>query len=124
MINYDKHKNNKVFCPVPWVHVALRSDGNVTPCCKWDNTDQPIYNDYMYDPFGAFNSKNTLTFRERIEKGIKSIGCTQCYVEEEVGKESLRQRIIKNVSALAPSAREQMFSSPQIRFLELTPKSS
>ena len=119
MIDYDKHKNNDVFCPVPWVHVALRSDGNVTPCCKWSNTDQPIYEDYTYDPFGAFNSKNTLAFREQLEKGIKSIGCNQCYVNEEVGKESLRQRIIKIISSQTPSAREQIFASPQIRFLEL-----
>lgn len=119
MIDYEKHKNNKVFCPVPWGHVALRSDGDVTPCCIW-NKDQLIYEDYTYDPLGAFNSKNTLAFREQIEKGIKSIGCKQCYANEEVGKESFRQQIIKTVFSLTPSVREQIFASPQIRFLELS----
>ena len=73
MIDYEKHKNNKVFCPVPWGHVALRSDGDVTPCCIW-NKDQLIYEDYTYDPLGVFNSKNTLAFREQIEKGLKRNG--------------------------------------------------
>ena len=104
-LNLNKYftMNNKLpACVAPWVNTYEWSDGTITPCCEWD-----AKSDY------AIKSPTHMSFEERFKhpsmetiksdlltKSIKDIkGCNNCYRNELVGTESMRQdldRMIKH----------------------------
>jgi len=79
-------------CAAFWHHTNIRSDNRVFPCCRFK------------DPVDTFNGDTrTILFsdsyenlREQSNNNVPIVGCEKCYHEEQLGKESLRQKFNKD----------------------------
>lgn len=75
-------------CAAFWHHTNIRSDNRVFPCCRFK------------DPVDTFNGDvSTILFsnsyenlRKQSSNNVPIAGCEKCYHEEQLGKESLRQK--------------------------------
>lgn len=46
-ITYDSRKESKISCLIPWMHITIRPNGNIFPCCRIGD-DNPDGNDLSY----------------------------------------------------------------------------
>lgn len=86
-------QNNKTpsntFCVLPWLHMATRTWGAITPCC----VAEPLEDNLNTVTFSeAWNAKSIKKLRQTMLKGDKSPLCQRCYNEEDVGMDSYRIR--------------------------------
>ena len=85
---------SKTFCVMPWINVSTDPDGTIKPCCisrdvikKSDGTPYNLGHDKIED---FFNSPDFVNIREKMLKGEKVDGCSQCYQLEDYGLQSKR----------------------------------
>jgi hypothetical protein len=102
-------KNSKTFCILPFIHIQVKPNGQIKPCCRFDfvhddyiNKDWNPTQDNNYHTFNRFNVSNgsTLTeamtsylwedIRQRMLNGEKVSGCRKCYAEEALHDRSMR----------------------------------
>ena len=77
------------FCVLPWLHMATRTYGAVTPCC----VGEPLGENLNQTTFSeAWNSPSLRALRKRMLKGKTSSLCQKCYEEEAAGVASHRVR--------------------------------
>ena len=90
-------KNNTdispTFCILPWLHLATRTWGGVTPCCVGEPIGENLNNTVFSK---AWNSPSLKNLRKMMLKGKKSPICERCYNEEKVGIASHRVRSNKH----------------------------
>lgn len=81
---------------MPWVHLHVSQNGNVIPCCQ-----APPHKVHR---FGNVNEQSISeiwkgeaidTFRKKMLNGEKDHRCKQCYIKEEQGFKSLREKTNK-----------------------------
>lgn len=82
---------NKTLCSAFWNHTNIRSGDRIFPCCRFK---------YPVDRFQGFTedvlfSEAYQELRSKSQSGTPIKGCEKCYLEEELGKESLRQQFNK-----------------------------
>ena len=85
--------NNKAlsptFCVLPWLHLATRTWGDITPCC----VGEPLGENLNKTDFStAWNSPSIRKLRRAMLKGKASSVCQRCYDEEKTGIASHRLR--------------------------------
>lgn len=102
------------FCILPFIHLETRSDSFVSRCCmsqefyKKDNGEFfTLSKDTLSD---VWNSEDIKTLRKQLLSGEKPSGCSFCWKEESIGKESKRIRENK---------RWGCESNPSLKFLDL-----
>jgi len=90
---------NKTFCPIPWVHQAVKNNGNFRICCQANVTEnQGIVRKENGAPFNAsidsiddaYNSELLKRIRLNMLNGEWNPECERCKIEEEAGLESRR----------------------------------
>lgn len=81
----------KHICAYPWAGAAVRPDGTILPCCKFDH-DKEFGNVADQDPR---NSRPWIQLREKMLAGETIKNCNACYLEEQSDIESLRQQSLK-----------------------------
>lgn len=91
----DNYKLPDTVCAVPWMHLEIRSNGNITPCCMTEgivigNVDDTSIND-------AFHSTKLEKFRQALLSGSKPVECNRCWKNEERGLVSIRMHNIKRL---------------------------
>lgn len=76
--------NSKTWCPVPWIHQQIRSNGEVRICCFSLETgsDFNVRKDSLDD---AFNSDIIKRVRKNMLNGEWDPVCGKCKQEEEMG---------------------------------------
>lgn len=79
------------FCVLPWMHLYVGPDSNVLPCCVADQkfpmgsiNDQPVA--------GILKSTKFNQLRKNMLEGRQSKECSRCYLKEDSGMISERQR--------------------------------
>ena len=75
------------FCLAPFVHALVHTDSTMRPCCYNGMPSEHTYNNYVE----WWNSGDMKTLRHDLYNGVKNAGCSQCWREEEQGKDSLRK---------------------------------
>lgn len=88
------NSDNGSICSAFWRHTNIRGDDRVFPCCRFK------------EPVGHFDgnivkildSKEYQELRRASLAGEKIEGCSKCYHEESLGKESLREQFNQNYS--------------------------
>ena len=70
------------FCILPWLHLATRTWGGVTPCCVGEPLGENL-NDTTFSK--VWNSSAMKNLRKMMLKGEESSICKRCYNEEKVG---------------------------------------
>ena len=88
---------NKTFCVIPWVHVAISTSGSFRPCCtiSYSKDDYKegercggfesthyIYKEKIED---VWNSDTYRNFRKKMLNGERISACSRCYREESAG---------------------------------------
>lgn len=90
----------KVFCPIPWIFQAVRSNGDLRVCCQANVTknkgvirkeDGTAFNAGLDNLEEARNAELMKTIRSNMLRGIWSEECQRCKKEEENGLVSRRQ---------------------------------
>ena len=89
-ITKNKEKTiSPTFCILPWLHMATRTWGDVTPCC----VGEPLKDNLNKSTFSkTWNSKSLRQLRKAMLKGQESPLCQRCYDEEKVNIASHRVR--------------------------------
>ena len=69
------------FCILPWIHMATKTGGDVTPCCVspplgGENLNEKSFSD-------VWNGQAMKDLRKKMLQGKKSLLCTKCYKEED-----------------------------------------
>lgn len=78
---------NKTICSAFWNHTNIRGGDRVFPCCRFK---QPIQK-FDGNVGAVLHSDEYAKLRHDSTKGIAIAECQKCYMEEELGKKSLRQ---------------------------------
>ena len=78
-------------CPAPFSQVSVRTDGRISPCCKF-NKDLKTKDDESLS--SVFFNKNFSEVREKMKKGIKLPECRECWENENSGTVSLRNHYL------------------------------
>jgi radical SAM protein with 4Fe4S-binding SPASM domain len=93
VINNDgRFKDDGVFCAMPWVHLHVTQNGNVTPCCQAPWGDEAKLGDVNTSTIKEiWNGKPFEDFRKQMLKGKPAPACSRCYEKEEMGWISLRE---------------------------------
>lgn len=79
---------SKSICAYPWAAAAIRPNGLILPCCKFDHRSE----------FGSVDDKDPRNsnmwndLRSKMLAGEMLKNCESCYKEENSGVESLRQQ--------------------------------
>ena len=96
----------KTFCPLPWIHLATRPNGDVRVCCTANASGAGITDekeaglvkedgvamnlrDHTIEE--VFNSSHMRRTRLQMIKGEVPVSCRKCFAEEEKGITSKRQ---------------------------------
>jgi len=95
----DFYKTNPSFCIMPWVHLHVTQEGNVTPCCqaRWDK--ELAFGEINFESMAEiWKGKKMDIFRKSLLKGKKDVRCLKCYEKENDGWVSLRNITNKKYS--------------------------
>ena len=97
---------SKTFCPLPWIHLATRPNGDVRVCCTANASGAGITDekeaglvkedgvamnlrDHTIEE--VFNSSHMRRTRLQMIKGEVPVSCKKCFAEEQKGITSKRQ---------------------------------
>ena len=79
------------FCIYPWIHMFVNTDGSVMPCCI-AKSDNPLGNVQKNSIEDIWNSESYKTIRLKMLNGERSNECANCYITEDRGIKSVRQK--------------------------------
>lgn len=82
-------------CAIPWTHLEIRNDGDITPCCM--TTDFKLGNIKQTTIEQAFNSKGLQDLRRSFLAGERPEICRGCWKAEEKNLTSIRMHNIKRL---------------------------
>lgn len=94
------NNSNDTWCALPWIHLCIRPDNILKPCCRYLANDPADTIDVNLDKIeangtDAMNTDHFIQLRQQMLSGEKSPGCIKCYVQEEhsdlTDRVSLRQ---------------------------------
>lgn len=111
---------SKIFCPLPWNHVAVKSDGFLRLCCASGN--RGMYKDENNNEIGitqpnsidkAINSSLAKEVRESILNEKWHPACIRCKTDEENGIKSRRINEVNNKQA------QYNIDKPYVNFIDL-----
>jgi hypothetical protein len=92
------------FCVLPWLHLYATTNLEMAPCCVADQSD--VWGSLVLStPLELINSESARQMRLRMLSGKKSTQCAKCYVYEQSGFASRRQRENEKYQQLIPSLR-------------------
>lgn len=98
-----------VFCPLPWMHLALMANGAVRPCCA---NRENLKSNQHEDLNSRFHSEQMHNLRQSMLKGIRPKSCQSCYQDEKWGHKSRRILALKHMHRVD-------FEKPKIKYLEM-----
>jgi len=80
------------FCPLPFVHLSTRVDGNVAPCCRSLDTVGNIKENSLEE---IWNNEKMQKLRQQFINGERPPGCYPCWELEDQGGSSMRQNMLR-----------------------------
>lgn len=114
-LDADQLNDESTICPLPWMHLEIKHNGNIHPCCV-STTCLGSANE---------NNLNTVMQGEQMQKlrseflsGQKPQGCQHCWKLESNGQQSNRQWHVKHYEKKFYS---EYLDNPKIRSLDIKP---
>lgn len=102
-------------CPLPWMHLEIRSQGQIAPCCIHQGI---IGNITEHSLDYAFSSEKMISLREEFLDGKRPKGCKICWQNEDRNLTSNRQR---HISLLQKDFIIKYLPQPSIASLDIKP---
>ncbi len=85
-------KENNAFCILPWLHLDIKHNGDVYPCCR--QTGGFRYGSIAQNSISEiWNSDTIKEVRKNMLKGQKQNFCFDCHKMESLGKKSYRNTV-------------------------------
>lgn len=85
---------NKIFCHAPWTNLEILPNGDILPCCKFQNTNYDKFNIRHHSIEQFRNSEFLTEIKTQFEQNQWPQGCNRCQLEENIGVKS--KRILDN----------------------------
>lgn len=79
-------------CPLPWMHLAINSQGIISPCCV---NSLKIGTVHDQDPKNVFEGAPLQELRHTLQHGTQHESCMSCWKVENNGGTSVRQQMLK-----------------------------
>jgi radical SAM protein with 4Fe4S-binding SPASM domain len=85
----EKYKliKSDVFCILPWIHLSMEPNGKVLPCCMGKTS---LGSSKTHSLKEIWNDTPMKDLRKAMLEDRPSAGCKDCYEQESVGNQSLR----------------------------------
>lgn len=117
-----KLKENQAFCILPWVHVQVRQNGEVQPCCRQKGNFS--YGNASENSLTTiWNSEKIKNVRKEMLAGIQQKFCSDCFKSEQVGQKSYRDGVneqFKNqYSRIKQTEDSGQLNNEQIPYLDI-----
>ena len=104
----------KTICAIPWTHLEIKSNGNITPCCK---TKELILGNIKNTTLEeAFQTDKLKNLRNELLSGKKPSACQNCWKIEEKKLTSIRMH---NIKRLKKEFLTRYLDTPQISTLDI-----
>ena len=101
-------------CAVPWMHVEIKHDGTITPCCQSEGITLGNINDTSLN--NAFYSPTMENLRGQFLAGNKPKACNDCWQKESQKLSSIRTH---NISRLRKDFFLEYLEQPKITTVDL-----
>lgn len=82
--------SNKTFCIRPWTHACVRTNGDITLCCRSTDVGKSNLKKSTIEEW--WSGEFLLDIRKQMLSGEQPDPCRLCYEHEAQGAESLRQK--------------------------------
>ena len=85
MIEKD-YKNSDTFCILPWIHLCVRTDESLKPCCRYQMKNNPVnvnLDSLKSNGIQEMNNQYLTNLRQDMLDGIKRPECIKCFTEEQ-----------------------------------------
>jgi MoaA/NifB/PqqE/SkfB family radical SAM enzyme len=105
----------KTICPLPWMHLEIKNNGDISPCCIFQGKISNINDSSLTD---AFNGKVITDLRNKFLSGDRPSGCAVCWKNEDQGIVSNRQR---HLNLTKTQLLTECINDPKIVSLDLKP---
>jgi radical SAM protein with 4Fe4S-binding SPASM domain len=102
-------------CPLPWMHLEIKHNGSIAPCCVFDGSVGNIKTDSLQD---VFNNADMNSLRNNFLNGKKHNGCKKCWDSEKQGLTSNRSY---HVGLLKKPLLTRFLTAPTITSLDIKP---
>ncbi len=89
----DQYYLPDTICAIPWMHLEIKNNGSITPCCVTNGVSLGNINSTTMDD--AFSSDYMKSLRRRFLAGDKPNECNNCWNNEKRGLSSTRKHITK-----------------------------
>lgn len=118
---------NNTWCVLPWVHMCVRPNNTLKPCCRYSSSSpSEEFTSSLDDvPEQGTDALNTASFnkiRQKMLEGKKLPGCKKCYSQEDVvglnDRKSLRQYKNDQFSSVKKEDCTDQFL--QLRYIEMS----
>lgn len=98
-INMMDSKLLKTFCPLPWMHISINSNGRGRVCSVSHKhlrnaSMQPISYKQFTNISDYFNSKDYKKIRRQMLSYKRSSHCNYCFYQEDRGAKSIRAKLL------------------------------
>lgn len=110
----------QVFCPIPWVHLAIRSNGDFRVCCQANVSDSQgllreesgrVLNAKADSFASTRNTELMKSIRLSFLQGRYHSACVRCKAEDEAGLPSKRTYTLKNWGQTLSRARAKAMTN-------------
>lgn len=81
----------ETLCPLPWTHLNISIEGNITPCCHSNQKLGHIQHHQLHD---VFHSDSMQLIRSQMLRGEKPKACEGCFAQEKHNHQSPRQHLL------------------------------
>lgn len=105
----------ETICPLPWMHLEVKNNGNISPCCIRPDSLGNILDHKLTD---VFSGESMQLLRKSFLDGETPSGCAVCWKNENNGVVSNRQR---HYNLLYRDFLVNYIDSPQLASLDLKP---
>ena len=106
---------SKSMCPLPWMHLEIKNQGEISPCCISSKYIGTVSDTGIQ---AAFDGQGVANFRQQFLIGDRPNECQACWKLEDKGLTSNR---IRHLSFLKKDLLTKYLSNPKIVSLDLKP---
>ena len=114
--------DRNIFCNTPWYELHIYWDGSLGICCQEDHKlySQGNYNIATMSIAEWFNSDPVRNFRQQVLSDSKVSACRRCYVEENIGAESRRNRSNQKSAIFQQAFADSFAQSPVQKHINIS----
>jgi len=122
----EDYKTSDTFCILPWIHLCVRPDEKLKPCCRYQAVDDPVnvsLNSLKENGISEMDNAYLSQLRQDMLDGVKRPECTKCFVQEEntgvlTDRTSLRLFLNKRFERFIKDEYTNKFD--KIRYIEMS----